>query len=207
MRKKTIWTAVAGTSAAVLVPGVAYALIAGGASMPTEGPGVGNAGADVAVGDPAGQSVERSVADGADLVAARAADGLGGPGGSTEVDPSAARMPAPQQVPAVETLSSAGSALSPISAMPAVTAVSALSAPSAQSAAPAPRSTTPAQKAPAAPKPAKSSTAAQKTSTTKKAPAPKQTVQSAPSPVSAQTPASPVSAQSADSPQSPDSAD
>lgn len=53
MSKKTVWTVVAGTGAAVLVPGVAYALVAGGASMPTEGPGIGNAGADASVGAPA----------------------------------------------------------------------------------------------------------------------------------------------------------
>ncbi|MGO1228048.1 hypothetical protein ACT3SQ_17120 [Brachybacterium sp. AOP42-C2-15] len=188
MRKKTIWTVVAGTSAAVLVPGVAYALVAGGASMPTEGPGIGNAGSDASVGDPS----EQSVADAADLAIERAPDELAGSDGS------AAQVPSPQQVPAVETLSSAGSPLSPISAMPAVTAVSALSAPSAQSPAPAQKTTT--QRAPEAPKPSTTKQTPKQTSkeTTKKAPAPKKTVQSAPSP---------VSAQSADSPDSPQSAD
>ncbi|WP_246958373.1 hypothetical protein, partial [Brachybacterium sp. Marseille-Q7125] len=41
MRKKTIWTVAAGTTAAVLVPGVAYALVAGGPSLPEERGGVG----------------------------------------------------------------------------------------------------------------------------------------------------------------------
>ena len=35
MRKRTIWTVIAGAGAAVLVPGVAYALVTGGATMPT----------------------------------------------------------------------------------------------------------------------------------------------------------------------------
>ena len=40
MSKRTVWTVVAGTGAAVLVPGVAYALFSGGPSQPTERPGI-----------------------------------------------------------------------------------------------------------------------------------------------------------------------
>ena len=85
MRKKTIWTVVAGTSAAVLVPGVAYALVAGGASMPTEGPGVGNGGADASIEDPS----------------------LASPALEADLEP-ASEGPGPTQVPATESLKSAG---------------------------------------------------------------------------------------------------
>src|SRR5690625_7696563 len=40
MGKKTIWTVAAGTTAAVLVPGVAYALMAGGSDGPQQAPGI-----------------------------------------------------------------------------------------------------------------------------------------------------------------------
>lgn len=115
MRKKTIWTVVAGTSAAVLVPGVAYALVTGGASMPTEGPGIGNAAPDASVGDPGLQPPAPGPDPSAELAAEEVAT---------------SQAPSPQQVPAVETLSSAGSPLPPISALSAVTAVSPVSAPS-----------------------------------------------------------------------------
>src|SRR5699024_5967046 len=40
MGKKTIWTVAAGTTAAVLAPGVAYALMAGGSDSPQQPPGI-----------------------------------------------------------------------------------------------------------------------------------------------------------------------
>lgn len=185
MRKKTIWTVVAGTSAAVLAPGVAYALVAGGASMPTEGPGIGSDGSETSLGDQQGPD---RPGIGADLDLAENEDDA-----SKDADKDADKGEVgPKQVPAVESLKSGASAPA---APSAVTAVSALSPVSPPTPAPAPRSTT--QKAPESPQ----------KSTPKKAPAPKQVVQSAPSPVSAPSPATPPSPDSPDSPESPDSAD
>lgn len=181
MRKKTIWTVVAGTSAAVLAPGVAYALVAGGASMPTEGPGIGSDGSETSFGDQQGPDRPNI---GADLDPAENEGGASKDADQDEVGP--------KQVPAVETLKSGASAPSAPSAVTAVSAPSPVSPPTP---APAPRTTT--QKAPESPQ----------KSTPKRAPAPKQVVQSAQSPVSAPSPATPPSPDTPDSPESPDSAD
>lgn len=179
MRKKTIWTVVAGTSAAVLAPGVAYALVAGGTSMPTEGPGIGSDGSETSLDDQQGPD---RPGIGADLDPAESG-GEASEGADQDADKDAV---GPKQVPAVETLKSGASAPAAPSAVTAVSAPSPVSPPTP---APAPRTTT--QKAPQSPQ----------KSTTKKAPAPKPAVQSA------QSPATPPSPDSPDSPQSPDSAD
>lgn len=116
MRKKTIWTVAAGTTAAVLVPGVAYALVSGGSGAREEGPGVvagEKPSVEPAEVDEQGADMAGSLSD-AEAESARGADN------------------APHQLPAVEKMASAGSAVS------AVSAVSPLSAVSAASPAPAP---------------------------------------------------------------------
>lgn len=116
MGKKTIWTVAAGTTAAVLVPGVAYALMAGGSDGPQQAPGI--VGGEQRAVQP-GEGPEHGA--GADAGSLRDAEAeLEGSGN------------APHQLPAVEQMASAGSG-------PTVSAVSPLSAVSAASPAPAPQ--------------------------------------------------------------------
>lgn len=169
MRKKTIWTVAAGTTAAVLVPGVAYALVAGGSGSRQEGPGVvagEKPSVDPAEVDDQGAGVAGSLSD-AEAEGARGADN------------------APHQLPAVEKMASAGTAVS------AVSAVSPLSAVSAASPAPAPAKSSGGQsseKSSGGSKPAPN-----------KAPAPVQSADSPDTPPSPATPPSADSADSPDS--------
>src|SRR5699024_9009191 len=110
MGKKTIWTVAAGTTAAVLVPGVAYALIAGGAYV--RQPAAGIVGGE----QPAGQPGEGP---------AHGAGAAAGPLRDAEAELEGSGN-APHQLPAVEPMASAGSG-------PTVSAVSPLSAVSAAS--------------------------------------------------------------------------
>src|SRR5699024_473808 len=115
MRTKTIWTVAAGTTAAVLAPGVAHALAVGEPATPAE--------SSVAVQQDVGADAS---ADSAEVVSAISAD-----------EPAAQD---PGEAPAVESMASVGSAVSamtpasPVSAQSAISAQSAQSAPSAQSA-------------------------------------------------------------------------
>ena len=91
--KTTIWTVAAGTTAAVLIPGVAYAMVGGGESAPRT--------VEDAVVQPADGAAQASVAS--------------APPASSPVEPAAA-------LPATETMQSAGTAGGEVSAVTAVSA-------------------------------------------------------------------------------------
>ncbi|MGP9614526.1 hypothetical protein ACT3TE_14860 [Brachybacterium sp. AOP42-B2-9] len=114
MRAKTIWTVAAGTTAAVLIPGVAYAMTAGG---PVEGVD------DTTVEQSTVQAAERPAEDASTLsVPSPASEDLVSEGAVSEDLASA--------VPPVELMLTANS---PVSAQTAVSALSAQSAPTAVS--------------------------------------------------------------------------
>ncbi len=115
MRAKTIWTVAAGTTAAVLIPGVAYAMTAGG---PVKGVD------DTTVEQSTVQAAERPAEDASTLpVPSPVSEGTVSEGAVSEGLASA--------VPPVEQMLTANS---PVSAQTAVSAVSAQSAPSPVSA-------------------------------------------------------------------------
>src|SRR5699024_8415534 len=112
MRTKTVWTVAAGTTAAVLVPGVAYTLVAGGSGAPQQGPGV--IGGEKPQAQPAEVDADGEAAD----QGSRRDPDVSGP---TGIDP------APHQLPAVEEMATASSGPLAVSAVSPLSAVSAAS--------------------------------------------------------------------------------